>query len=139
MLNETKAAIPQKIAPEDSIEATVVVSSSSNDFSVDDILSKINEFAENDDVYCEEFGKSLVFQTTSENRRRSISILQKLRSLSRFRKVLVLGATSPADLLPSGPYFIQGKNIHQAWRLYPDELDAFVTTVVPTQITSPSR
>ncbi len=37
-----------------------------------------------------------------------------------------------ADLLvPEGPYFIVGRELHQAWRLYPDHLGAFATTVVP--------
>ena len=37
-----------------------------------------------------------------------------------------------ADLpVPEGPYFIVGRELHQAWRLYPDHLGAFATTVVP--------
>lgn len=34
-----------------------------------------------------------------------------------------------------GPYFVVGNEIHQAWRLFPDQLGAFATTVVPDDTT----
>lgn len=33
--------------------------------------------------------------------------------------------------LPSGPYILQGDQFHQAWRLFPDVLGSFVTSMVP--------
>ncbi|KAL1865524.1 hypothetical protein Daus18300_007169 [Diaporthe australafricana] len=39
--------------------------------------------------------------------------------------------SSERDLLPSGPYFLSGQNLHQAWRLYPDDLDAFTFGLLP--------
>lgn len=33
--------------------------------------------------------------------------------------------------LPEGPYFLVGNSIHQAWKLYADDLDSFSVTVVP--------
>jgi hypothetical protein len=38
--------------------------------------------------------------------------------------------------VPPGPYFLVGKRLHQAWRLFPDHLDSFVCGVVPND-TSP--
>lgn len=35
------------------------------------------------------------------------------------------------DRLPSGPYFLNGQNLHQAWRLYSDELEAFNFGLLP--------
>lgn len=37
--------------------------------------------------------------------------------------------SSSKTLLPSGPYFIYDNGIYQAWRLYPDDLDAFEFSV----------
>ncbi len=34
---------------------------------------------------------------------------------------------------PEGPYFLLGNQLHQAWRLYPDTLDSFVTTIISSQ------
>ena len=34
-------------------------------------------------------------------------------------------------VLPEGPYFAVGRQLHQAWRLYPDNLSSFVTAVIP--------
>jgi hypothetical protein len=33
--------------------------------------------------------------------------------------------------LPEGPYFLVGDSIHQAWKLYADELDSFSVAVIP--------
>lgn len=33
--------------------------------------------------------------------------------------------------LPEGPYILKARNLHQAWRLYPDESRCLVTTIVP--------
>ncbi|KAI1357319.1 putative amidase [Xylaria arbuscula] len=41
--------------------------------------------------------------------------------------------------LPPGPYFLRGSNIHQAWRLYTDELDAFIFGVIPDDVFEPKR
>lgn len=43
------------------------------------------------------------------------------------------------NLLPSGPYFLSGQNLHQAWRLYPDELDAFTFGLLPDNPFDPQR
>lgn len=44
------------------------------------------------------------------------------------RSTILLASNSS---LPEGPYFACGRAIHQAWRLRPDRLSAFVTRVVP--------
>ncbi|KAL9045688.1 MAG: hypothetical protein Q9206_007248, partial [Seirophora lacunosa] len=38
---------------------------------------------------------------------------------------------STPTLLPPGPYFAFDNGIYEAWRLYPDHLDAFEIAVVP--------
>ncbi|KAG8164618.1 hypothetical protein KVR01_004893 [Diaporthe batatas] len=42
-----------------------------------------------------------------------------------------IGTSEEKNLLPSGPYFLSGQNLHQAWRLYPDHLDAFTFGLLP--------
>lgn len=41
--------------------------------------------------------------------------------------------------LPSGPYFLYGPNLHQAWRLYDDELGAFTFGIVPDDLGKPDE
>lgn len=41
--------------------------------------------------------------------------------------------------LPSGPYFLSGPNLHQAWRLYPDDLEAFNFGLIPDSVFAPRR
>lgn len=103
----------------------------------EDIISTISNFAKLDDVYSEEFGKSLVLQTlaSSDNSR----TVQDLRLSKRFAVVHTLEAESSDYLLPSGPYFLQDRQIHQAWRLYADDLNAFALTVIPNDVRSPAK
>ncbi|KAI8661221.1 Amidase domain-containing protein [Fusarium keratoplasticum] len=41
--------------------------------------------------------------------------------------------------LPSGPYFLHGPNLHQAWRLYDDEFGAFAFGVIPDDLYQPDE
>jgi len=41
--------------------------------------------------------------------------------------------------LPSGPYFLHGPNLHQAWRLYDDEYGAFTFGVIPDDVDQPKE
>jgi hypothetical protein len=50
-----------------------------------------------------------------------------------------LETSKKKDLLPSGPYFLSGQNLHQAWRLYPDHLDAFNFGLLPDSPFEPKR
>lgn len=63
--------------------------------------------------------------------------------LGRFPSIYHLagGDVSPQGIeeLPSGPYFLSGPNLHQAWRLYPDDLDAFTFGLLPDDLHDPQR
>lgn len=41
--------------------------------------------------------------------------------------------------LPSGPYFLHGPFLHQAWRLYDDDLGAFNFGVIPDDLSKPDE
>lgn len=118
------------------VKASVIVSASSGNLSTDSILTTINTFTHADDVYSEYFKRSLIIQTTGSLK--DASLLHELRSSPHFDTIHMSTVSSLEKLLPSGPYFLQGQNIHQAWRLYPDELDAFIITVVPREVSSPT-
>ena len=72
-----------------------------------------------DDVCSKDFLKSLVVQVPSNVDLDLDELHTKFGrfSTANFSSVFGSKADSSADLLPSGPYFLQGKNIHQAWKL----------------------
>ena len=62
--------------------------------------------------------------------------IQDLRLFERFTAIYTSDVDSSDDLLPSGPYFLRDGRIHQVWRLYADELNAFVMTVILNDVRS---
>lgn len=97
----------------------------------ENILQQFSHFHEVDDVYNEEFSKSTVLTGTPEDLDIGMSTLKSFNFTAVY--------TSTAIQLPPGPYFLHGSNIHQAWRLYRDYLDAFIFGVVPENALQPER
>ncbi|KAF9252091.1 hypothetical protein DTO006G1_2838 [Penicillium roqueforti] len=95
------------------------------------LMQQLNLFEQVDDVYNREFSRSIVLTGTPEelNQGKSTLVSQKFSTVY----------TSSALDLPAGPYFLHGSNIHQAWRLYPDCLDAFIFGVLPENVLQPER
>ncbi len=56
-----------------------------------------------------------------------------------FRTIYTSDPAHKHGFLPPGPYFIRGKSIHQAWKLYEDDLDAFVIPTIADNVLSPKR
>lgn len=115
----------------------IIVISTVNAIQPEYILSTLSKFAELDDVYTEEFGNSLAIQTVANSG--DLFITLNVQLIKRFTSVRISEVESEDHLLPSGPYFQQDSRIHQAWRLYPDDLNAFVLTVIPNNVRSPTR
>jgi hypothetical protein len=115
----------------------VVISNPTCKISVSKILNQLKRFFLIDDVYSEGFAKSVIIQyiTTAV----VDELASRLHSCGRFSEVYHSHAVSIDTLLPSGPYFFQGRTIHQAWRLYPDELDAFIFSVIPQDLRTPKQ
>ncbi|KAJ5726505.1 uncharacterized protein N7483_007862 [Penicillium malachiteum] len=99
--------------------------------SAERIRQQFNIFHKVDDVYNEEFSKTIVLTGTWEN----LSLVKSSLESQNFTSVY----TSTAVELPSGPYFLYGSNLHQAWRLYQDYLDDFIFGVVPENVFRPER
>lgn len=101
-------------------------------------------YVQNDDVCDDEFTGILVVNPSSSGSESDLATdVASGLDLSRFSAVYhleseaaVLEGETP---LPSGPYFLSGPNLHQAWRLYPDELKAFTFGLVPDDPFSPQR
>ena len=106
-----------------------------SDEAVTDLL---HTFESLDDVYSKGFADSgLVFYgANSSVTKKSPSTPTGLWNSS---SIYHLNPGSLTKELPPGPYFLQGQNLHQAWRLYPDYLDAFIFGVIPEDVHNHQR
>jgi len=104
---------------------------------IDELVRKL---LKTDDVYSDAFTKTVVLQTLRDE---GSHLLGGSPAISASEMAITETELSLVDdssqLLPSGPYFVCDGDIHQAWRLYPDELDAFVFPVVPSDANSSSN
>ncbi|KAI9670069.1 MAG: hypothetical protein M1817_004549, partial [Caeruleum heppii] len=123
--------------PPIAVTPSIVVTLPTNDTSAKDLLSIVDTFSKIDDVYSHAFNKSLILQ--KDVKHSADGLVKTLLSQGLVEAVHFAAASKSQDFLPSGPYFLYGQQIHQAWRLYPDELDAFVIPVVPENPLRPSR
>jgi hypothetical protein len=123
-------------------EPVALFSSSDAPFNtINDLTCVFDRFAQLDDVFCPDFANAVIVQTPSGVPSIVDRLILQADSTSRFpiARIYSLEAKSINDLLPSGPYFLVGCDIHQAWRVYPDVLDAFITTVIPDSVTNVKR
>ena len=125
--------------PPDGVLPAVVISDVSGNDAVQEIDKRLSAFEKIDDVYQRPFGSNLILMFKSEPV--SSSIISQLRqnSSSRFSTISQASISAPQNSLPSGPYFLYGSNIHQAWRLYADNLDSFVFAVIPEDLQNHQR
>ncbi|KLO88034.1 Uncharacterized protein LW93_5202 [Fusarium fujikuroi] len=85
-----------------------------------------------DDVFVPDFGSILVEKSGDNNSQvrvdtRQIYHMDQIKALDGFSE------------LPSGPYFLYGPNLYQAWRLYDDEFGAFTSGVIPDDLNQPDE
>lgn len=97
----------------------------------DSLVSQLSYFELVDDVYSKDFAETIVVVDTDTDTLNTDPTARINSSLLHYRH------DSSAASLPSGPYFLQGSEIHQAWRVYRDELDAFIFGVVPQDVLKP--
>ncbi|KAL6897514.1 amidase signature enzyme [Trichoderma evansii] len=128
--------IEQTINPDALIPVTLLTTSEING-DVDGILDL---FAAVDDVFQSDFGGILVEKPEKDS---TIGFVQNIgpRSSRTVVSLKQIEAEDGAEAdtpgfgdLPSGPYFLHGPNLYQAWRLYDDVLDAFTVAVIPNSI-----
>jgi hypothetical protein len=102
--------------------------------SPDAIIDAVNDFAKVDDLFCEDFMTDTIVANgfSKEECVARVKIIAANKDWN-VRKVLRLNARAQGRTIPDGPYFMLGDKLHQAWRLYPDHLDAFVSTVTSSE------
>ncbi|KAK5994005.1 Scytalone dehydratase-like Arp1-like protein [Cladobotryum mycophilum] len=131
--------IEQTINPDALIPVTLLSTSELNG----DLEGILQLFETVDDVYSDEFTGVLVekpdtatngsFTARGKNPKTGIyaNYTMNMPKQNEFRAMAF-------DGLPSGPYFLHGPNLYQAWRLYDDDLDAFTFGVLPESINGTS-
>lgn len=107
------------------------------DFSQEHAQAALNDFAHRDDVFCDDFTSAVILQS-SQGVVDLDAVASRLAQTGRFHNVFTGGPAPSHGSLPQGPYFIHGKSIHQAWKLYEDNLDAFVVPTIPDDVANPT-
>jgi hypothetical protein len=101
------------------------------------LAETLQYYVSHDDVCNLEFTAILVMKPSgSGGERTMIAIEPSIAPVYHLRTEFE--ATENVAELPSGPYFLSGSNLHQAWRLYPDDLDAFTVGMIPENIGEPA-
>jgi hypothetical protein len=99
------------------------------------ITTQLGQFEIFDDVYTKAFSDALIVNGIADGVETSDMPYSTLTDI--FKSVFCTIPSCGRPLLPAGPYFVHGNNIHQAWRLYPDVLDAFIYGVIPRDVLEP--
>ncbi|KAI2616845.1 amidase signature enzyme [Hypoxylon sp. NC1633] len=97
------------------------------------LRGKLDEFEITDDVYHPNFSETgrFLFQYRGDLTSSLDDIESAVLEIFHDRHIIYHCPTA-AEYLPEGPYFLVGNSLHQAWRLYPDVLRAFVVASIPT-------
>lgn len=133
-----QGTIQEDINPDAVLPVTLVTTEELSNPSLDDLLKAFETY---DDVYSSEFAFALVEKpAANDTARRGISsrdsngkqtyTIEVTDTPSDPSDGASTQATSFANL-PTGPYILHGKELHQAYRVYEDELDAFTVGIVP--------
>lgn len=97
------------------------------------LAETLQHYVSHDDVCSLEFTAILVMKPSGSGGKRTMTAISSVYHLQAD-----LEAKENAAELPSGPYFLSGSNLHQAWKLYPDDLDAFTVGVIPENVGEPA-
>lgn len=115
----------------------VLISDLIGEHTIQEINERLSTFAQIDDVYQKAFGNNVVIVRTGTEPSPT-DLASKLNTSGCFSAIYSSRPNSTITL-PSGPYFLHGNDIHQAWRLYPDDLDAFIFGVIAEDVRNPDR
>ncbi|KAJ6440144.1 amidase signature domain-containingprotein [Purpureocillium lavendulum] len=99
-----------------------------------DVDATLRLFDTYDDVFVPEFGAVLV-EKPGPNATTAVDAEFTADGRPLYRLGGEVEVTADVAGLPSGPYFLYGPNLYQAWRLYDDDLGAFAFGVIPENVT----
>lgn len=95
------------------------------------IQTKLEEFQNSDDVFTPEFAEKaalILLYETGNPPQPSQELSDYLKD--RSNNLIFQKKTEDAEW-HEGPYFLTNQELHQSWRVYPDNLNAFISTVIP--------
>ena len=118
--------------PETGVVSCVLISSDEQ-LSLASVLNRIRGLHDIDDVFQEGFTQNLLLQIPEQR------LFAQLDQLEKPFKHVFSVENGTDSLIPSGPYFLYNSKIYQAWRLYEDDLDAFVVPIIPNHVKSPKK
>ncbi|KAI0439741.1 amidase-like protein [Xylaria telfairii] len=84
-------------------------------------------YRQNDDVFCDAFLAHVLL--VSDETAVDETVLDLLKS---WGCVTIFQLPAAEEVAP-GPYFFSTSGLHSAWRLFPDDQDAFILSTIPTQ------
>lgn len=103
--------------------------------SAEDTLKTVEYWLENDDVFSVDFLTETVIVPEHATFPFSDHVFDTSAGPWKPRNVLHatwLDQTGSSSVFAStGPFFLIGNALHQAWRLHTDDLDSFATTLIP--------
>ncbi|KAM3504581.1 hypothetical protein MY11210_008300 [Beauveria gryllotalpidicola] len=128
---EILGMIEEDINPDAVLPVTLISTEELNSPNLDDFLKGLELF---DDVYSSEFAFALVEKPGANETRRArrSSVAGKHTYTVQVTDSRPNEGTKASALstLPTGPYILHGKELHQAYRIYEDELRAFAAGIV---------
>lgn len=86
-----------------------------------------------DDIFCGEFLSDTVVLRNGEVIQQCLEKPWKSGPTSAWQQWQPANTIYLSDKnakLPDGPYFLFGKDLHEAWRMYTDPLDSFITSII---------
>ncbi|KAI1121232.1 amidase signature enzyme [Nemania abortiva] len=129
--NRLEYTLPHEFDIRDGIVPAVVLHTQGQLITVDFLQSEFNRYDEEDDVFQHQFSKNNVLLLVYDRDEELAATLPE--PVARF---LSSGSSTFFFLdgrsvsLPDGPYFLRGRNLHQAWRLYSDTNQVFTLPVI---------
>ncbi|KAJ3481696.1 hypothetical protein NLG97_g7758 [Lecanicillium saksenae] len=128
--------IQEDINPDAVLPVTLMTTEELSDPNLDSFLKGLEAY---DDVYSSEFAFALVEKPGPNETKRAVGARRASVEGKQTYTVQVTESrpkdnsaqSSPFSNLPTGPYILHGKELHQAYRIYEDELGAFSAGIVP--------
>lgn len=100
---------------------------------VDLLQSTFSAYEQTDDVFHPAFTEGgIIIACTGASEEPTATLPETLTQYLNGLSSRLLFIGSEGEALPNGPYFLRGRHLHKAWRLYPDENLAFTLPVVPS-------
>ncbi|KAI1129070.1 putative amidase [Nemania abortiva] len=122
-------------ASSESWTPAVLLSVQDPGFGLEHAQKALDDFSRRDDVFSVDFSSTLILQSGQDVN--IFGVAARLVESGIFRTIYISEQDHKHTSLPSGPYFIQGQSIHQAWKLYDDDFDAFVIPTIVDDVFNP--